>query len=343
MDHRTRGNAAIGIGNRFPLPDAVAPVTAGPVDGGCSAGSSGAPVVSGAFNARAEMRGMWLGLIGVAIFSLTLPFTRIAVAELDPLFVALGRAVVAAFCAGLLLWKQGASLPTAVQWRALAITSLGVVIGFPVFSSLAMQSVPASHGAIVLGILPLATALFAALRFGERPSKGFWCAAVAGSAMVVAYAWLTAPSHAGVGLHAADLALFAAVIAAAMGYAEGGRLARTMGGPQVISWALLMALPVVLPLTVWIGVRYGINASPRAWASFAYVSFMSMFIGFFFWYKGLALGGIARVGQVQLLQPFLSLAGAALLLGEALELRNILFAMAIICVVAVGRRMPIGR
>ncbi len=315
MDRFTRGNAATG-----------------------AIGTIGA---IGATNA--ETRGMWLGLIGVAIFSLTLPFTRIAVAELDPLFVALGRAVVAALCAGLLLWKQGASLPTAVQCRALVITSLGVVIGFPVFSSIAMQSVPASHGAIVLGILPLATALFGALRFGERPSIGFWCAAVAGSAMVVAYAWLDAPPHAGAGLHAADLALFAAVIAAAMGYAEGGRLARTMGGPQVISWALLLALPIALPLTIWIGLRHGVGASPRAWASFAYVSFMSMFIGFFFWYKGLALGGIARVGQVQLLQPFLTLVGAALLLGEVLEIRNIVFAIAIICVVAVGRRMPIGR
>ena len=339
----TRGNAAIGIVNRLDLTDAAVPAAAAPVDGGHSATSSGIPVASGGFHARAETRGMWLGLIGVAIFSLTLPFTRIAVAELDPLFVALGRAVVAALCAGLLLWKQGAARPTPVQWRALAITSLGVVIGFPVFSSIAMQSVPASHGAIVLGILPLATALFGALRFGERPSTGFWCAAVTGSAMVVAYAWLTAPPHAGVGLHVADLALFAAVIAAAMGYAEGGRLARIMGGPQVISWALLLALPIALPLTIWIGTRSGMHASPRAWASFAYVSFMWMFIGFFFWYKGLALGGIARVGQVQLLQPFLTLVGAALLLREALELRNILFAIAIICVVGVGRRMAIGR
>ena len=290
-----------------------------------------------------ETRGMWMGLIGVAIFSLTLPFTRVAVAELHPVFVALGRATVAAVCAGFLLWAQRAPWPTPAQWQAIGITSAGVVIGFPLFSSLAMQSVPASHGAIVLGILPLATALFGALRFGERPSTGFWCVALIGSVMVVVYAWIDAPAHGSAGLHAADLALFAAVMAAAMGYAEGGRLAQTMGGQQVISWALLLAMPIVLPMTAWIGWRYGVSASPRAWAGFAYVSLLSMFIGFFFWYKGLALGGIARVGQVQLLQPVLSLIGAALILGESLELRNILFAVAIIGMVAVGRRMPIRR
>lgn len=312
-------------------------------DAGTCPTAPGVRQTGGLRSMTVESRGMWLGLIGVGIFSLTLPFTRIAVAELHPVFVALGRAVVAAACAGLLLWKQGAPLPRGRQWKALGITSLGVVIGFPLFSSLAMRSVPASHGAIVLGILPLATALFGALRFGERPSIGFWCAALAGSMMVVAYAWLDAPTHGSAGLQAADLALFAAVIAAAMGYAEGGRLAQAMGGQQVISWALLLALPIALPLTMWIGWQHGVSASPRAWASFGYVSLLSMFIGFFFWYKGLALGGIARVGQVQLLQPFLTLCGAALILGESLELRNILFAVAIIAVVAIGRRMPIRR
>ena len=290
-----------------------------------------------------ETKGMWLGLIGVAIFSLTLPFTRIAVAELNPVFVALGRAVVAAACAGLLLWRLRAPWPTAVQRKALAITALGVVVGFPVFSSVAMRYVPASHGAIVIGILPLATALFGALRFGERPSVGFWVAALIGSGIVFAFALTDGPAHGGTGFHAADLALFGAVIAAAMGYAEGARLSQAMGGQQVISWALVLSMPVVLPVTMWLGWHYGVSASPRAWASFGYVSIFSMFIGFFFWYKGLALGGIARVGQVQLLQPFLTLIGAMLLLGELLDARNILFAIAIIAVVAIGRRMAIQR
>ena len=288
---------------------------------------------------KQETQGMWLGTIGVVIFSLTLPFTRMAVAELNPVLVALGRAVVAASGSALLLWWLGAPRPTPAQLRALLITALGVVVGFPVLSSIAMRTVPASHGAIVVGLLPLATALFGALRFGERPSPGFWVAALAGSALVIAFAlW-----QGGGALHAADFALFGAVLAAAMGYAEGGRLSQTMGGQQVISWALVLSMPVLLPATVWLGWRYGVTASPKAWIGFGYVSIFSMFIGFFFWYKGLALGGIARVGQVQLLQPFLTLIGAALILGEALEANNFLFAVAVLAVVAVGRRMTIKR
>ena len=286
-----------------------------------------------------ETRGMWLGAAGVAIFSLTLPFTRMAVAELNPVFVALGRAVVAAVASALLLWWLDAPRPTTRQWKALAITALGVVVGFPVFSSVAMRYVPASHGAIVLGVLPLATAVFGAVRFGERPSFGFWMAALAGSALVVGFAlWQGAGE-----LHFADVLLFAAVVAAAMGYAEGARLSQTMGGQQVISWALVLSLPVLLPVTAWLGLEYGIHASVRAWIGFGYVSLFSMFIGFFFWYKGLALGGIARVGQVQLLQPFLTLAGAALILGETLDSGNFLFALAVLAVVVAGRRMAITR
>jgi drug/metabolite transporter (DMT)-like permease len=288
---------------------------------------------------RLETKGMWLGMVGVAVFSLTLPFTRMAVAELNPVLVALGRAVVAAVAAGLLLWWLRAPLPRRAQWMALAITALGIVIGFPVFSSIAMRYVPASHGAIVIGILPLATALVAAVRFGERPSLGFWLAACAGSAVVVVFALL----RGGGALHLADLALFAAVVAAAFGYAEGARLAQSMGGQQVVCWALVLSMPLLLPLTLWLGWEYGFEASARAWIGFGYVSLFSMFIGFFFWYKGLALGGIARVGQTQLLQPFLTLVGAALLLGEALEAEHFLFALAVIALVAVGRRMPVSR
>ncbi|MFZ6720759.1 MULTISPECIES: DMT family transporter [Undibacterium] len=286
-----------------------------------------------------ENKGMVLGLVGVIIFSLTLPFTRMAVAELNPVFVALGRAVVAACCSGILLWMQGGKWPQRAQMKPLLITALGVVVGFPLFSSIAMAHVPASHGAIVLGILPLATALFAALRFNEKPSMGFWLMALLGSGLVIVFALM----QGGGSFQMADLALFVAVIAAAMGYAEGGRLSQSMGGQQVISWALLLAMPVLLPITLWLGWHYGIQASGRAWAGFAYVSVFSMFIGFFFWYKALALGGIARVGQVQLLQPFLSLLGAAVILGETLSGREILFALAVIVVVGFGRRMNIRR
>jgi len=286
-----------------------------------------------------ETKGMLFGLVGVVIFSLTLPFTRMAVAELNPVFIALGRAVVAAIAAGLLMWRIRAPWPTRQQWPGVIVTALGCVVGFPLFTSIAMRYVPASHGAIVVGILPLATALCGALRFGERPSTGFWISAAIGSGIVVGFAiW-----QGGGTLQLADLALFTAVLAAGIGYAEGGRLSQVMGGQQVISWALIVSMPILLPVTIWLGLHYGMTASPRAWVAFVYVSLFSMFIGFFFWYKGLALGGIARVGQVQLLQPFLTLIAAALMLGEVLEWRNMLFAVAIIAVVVVGRRMPIKR
>ncbi|MDB5774515.1 MAG: family transporter [Herbaspirillum sp.] len=288
-----------------------------------------------------EIRGMWYGFIGVAIFSLTLPFTRMAVQELNPLFVGFGRGAAAGVGSLFLLWYMKAPLPTKAQWRRLAVTAAGVVIGFPVFSSLAMQSVPASHGAIVLGALPLATALVGALRCGERPSPWFWLAALTGSGLVIGFALY----EGGGSFHAADLALFAAVALAAVGYAEGGRLAQAMGGPQVIAWALVLCLPVLLPLTLWLGWSSGAvaTASARGWLGFAYVSLFSMFIGFFFWYKGLALGGIARVAQMQLLQPFMTLLGAALLIGDRLEISNLLFAAAVIAVVALGRRAGVRR
>ena len=289
-----------------------------------------------------ETKGMWLGLAGVAIFSLTLPFTRMAVAELDPLFVALGRALVAAILAAGWLWWNRAPLPRASELGSLALVSFGCIIGFPLLTSIALQTVPASHGAVLVGILPLATALLAALRAHERPSFGFWVSALLGSAIVVGFAL----RQGGGVFQLADLAIFAAVALAALGYAEGGRLARTMGGQQVICWALLLSAPLLLPLVLWSAWSHAdalAAAGTQAWLGFAYVSLFSMFIGFFFWYKGLALGGIARVGQVQLLQPFMTLLGAAVLLGEALQLANILFALVIIAVVALGRRMAVRR
>ncbi|MBV8634803.1 MAG: DMT family transporter, partial [Burkholderiaceae bacterium] len=277
---------------------------------------------------------MLLGLIGVIIFSMTLPFTRLAVAELDPVFIALGRAVVAGVAAALLLWHMRAPIPTAKQWRGIAVTAAGCVVGFPLFTSLAMRYVPAAHGAIVVGILPMATAVAAAVRFGERPSAGFWAVAGAGSAVVVAFAlW-----QGGGTLAPADLALFIAVAAAGIGYAEGGRLSQTMGGQQVISWALIVSLPFLLPVTLWTAWEHGVSASMRTWAAFGYVSLFSMFIGFFFWYKGLAIGGIARVGQVQLLQPFMTMMAAVLILGEAFDWRDFAFAAVIVALVVIGKR-----
>ncbi|MES2741405.1 MAG: DMT family transporter [Pseudomonadota bacterium] len=285
---------------------------------------------------------MLLGLVGVAIFSLTLPFTRMAVAELDPALVALGRGLVAAVLAALWLWWRRAPWPRRAELAPLALVAAGCVIGFPWLTSIAMRTLPASHGAVMIGILPLATALFSALRGNERPSAGFWLTALAGSALVIGYAL----RQSGGRFHPADLAMLLAVLLGALGYAEGGRLAQRMGGQQVISWALVLAAPVLLPLVLALVWPHGAAiaaASARAWLGFAYVSVFSMFIGFFFWYRGMARGGVARVGQVQLLQPFLGMAGAAVLLGESLTWSNLLFALAVIVVVLAGRAMRVAR
>lgn len=292
--------------------------------------------------AHDETRGMLLGMVGVAMFSLTLPFTRMAVAALDPLFVALGRALGAALLAGAWLAWRRPVMPPRAAWLPLTLVMLGVVIGFPLLSSLALRHVPASHGAVLAGLLPLMTTLYAAVRGDERPSAGFWLMAVLGAALVIAFALI----QGGGALHPADLLMFAAMAAGAIGYAEGGKLARTLGGPETICWALLLAAPLVAPLLAW---RYGdqlstlAGAGAAAWFGLGYVTLFSMFIGFFFWYRGLALGGIARVGQVQLLQPFMTLVGAALLLGETLTIPNCLFALAVIGVVCAGRRLQVRR
>jgi drug/metabolite transporter (DMT)-like permease len=299
-----------------------------------------------------ETAGMLLGLIGVAIFSLTLPFTRLAVgggsggmgdgAGLSPMFVALGRALAAAGLAGAWLYWKRAPLPPRAALPALAMVATGCVIGFPWLTSIAMRSLPAAHGAVLVGILPLATAVFAALLGGEKPSAGFWSMALLGSALVAGFAL----GQSGGSLHLADLAIFLAVVLAAMGYAAGGRLAQTLGGQQTICWALLLAAVPLLPVVGWLtwhdAARIA-RASAAAWTGFAYVSVCSMFIGFFFWYRGMALGGVARVGQVQLVQPFLTLLGAAVVLGEALEWPTVIFAIAVIVVVGTGRKMQVKR
>jgi drug/metabolite transporter (DMT)-like permease len=289
-----------------------------------------------------ETGGMLLGLVGVAMFSLTLPFTRMAVAGLDPAFVALGRALVAAVLGAAWLGWNRVALPPKSALLPLALVALGCVIGFPWLTSIALRTLPASHGAVLVGILPLATALFSALRGNEKPSAGFWVMALLGSAIVIGFAL----RQSGGSFHPADLLMFAAVALGALGYAEGGRLARTMGGQAVISWALVLSAPLVTPLVLWLTwprLDMLAHAGARAWIGFGYVSVFSMFIGFFFWYRGMARGGVARVGQVQLVQPFLTLTGAALLLGEPFELGNLMFAFAVIAVVAAGRTMQVRR
>jgi len=290
-------------------------------------------------NTSPESSGLFWGFVGVACFSLTLPATRVAVADLDPTIVGLGRAVVASVLALLFLLFSRQPFPSREQFKSLLITAAGVVVGFPLLSAWAIHRVPAIHGAIVLGLLPLATAVAGVLRAGERPSGAFWVASCVGSATVVVFALVTGGGTA----HIADVALAGAVVAAALGYAEGGRLAREMGGAQVICWALLVSAPFLL-LPVGLAIyHHGLSATPAAWLGFAYVSAVSMFLGFFAWYKGLSLGGIARVGQIQLLQPFLTIFASALLLGERVTLVTIGFALAVVACVAVGRNATVSR
>jgi drug/metabolite transporter (DMT)-like permease len=289
-----------------------------------------------------ERRGLWLGLVGVAIFALTLPMTRMAVGTPDaPLmsgvFVAVGRAAVAAALSAAFLLATRAPMPRREDWWPLVITSGGVVFGFPLFTSVAMRHVEAVHASVIVGVLPLATALVGALLHRQRPSVGFWICAALGSGLVVAFALLRSGS--GLRLHLADALLLAAMACAAVGYAWGGRLSQRMRAEYVICWALLIALPVTLPLALW--TRPAAPLPAGAWWAFGYVAVFSMWIGFFAWYRGLALGGTVRVSQVQLVQPFLSMLFAVPLLGEHLDALTLAFGIAVIATVFAGKKMPV--
>ncbi|KNE25310.1 DMT family transporter [Achromobacter spanius] len=277
--------------------------------------------------------GYGYGFLGVLVFSLTLPMTRLAVAELAPLLVGLGRALVAAVPAIALLWVTRSRRPNRQEWPGVILAALGIVVGWPLASSLAMQTVPAAHGAVFNGLLPLSTAAFAALRSGERPSAAFWSWAIAGAALVTVYALRQGDGT----LTTGYLWLLVAVVLGGMGYAEGGRAARTLGGSRTICWALAISAPVVAAPVGWMAAQ-AVWPSAAVVSACAYLAIGSMFLGFFAWYRGLAVGGIARVGQVQLLQPFLTVVAAALLFGESVEASTFVFAAAVIAVIAGGRR-----
>ncbi len=280
-------------------------------------------------------RGLMLALAGVVIFGLTLPFTRIAVAELPPVFVGLGRAVVAAVLAALMLSVTRSPRPIRRDVLKLVLAGFGIVIGFPVFSAIAMQSAPASHGGIVLGILPLATAAAAIVFAGETPSLKFWLWAIAGSAAVVVFAVLNAGATE---VYTADLWLLAAIVAAAIGYAISGDMTKRLGGWQVISWCLIVMLPIIIIPVMFTLPDVNWGASAWAWGSFAYVTVFSQFLGFFFWNNGLALAGVARAGQMQLLQIFVTLAGSWALLGEPVTAITLGFALLVAFCVWMGRK-----
>lgn len=255
----------------------------------------------------------WIdGLLGVAIFSGSLPATRLAVADLDPLFLTAARAVIAGALALSLLAAMRAPRPSRRDLAALGVVALGVVAGFPLLTAIALREITAAHSIVFIGLLPMATAIFAVRRAGERPSASFWAFAGVGAALVAVFA-LTRGAD---GSLRGDLLMIAAILVCGLGYAEGGRLSRTLGGWQVICWALVIALPPMALLGVVTWPSDVTQVGPAAWAGLAYVSLFSMLIGFVFWYRGLALGGVAAVGQLQLLQPMMGLALAAWLLGE---------------------------
>jgi drug/metabolite transporter (DMT)-like permease len=293
-------------------------------------------------DARTEARGLALGLLGVACFALTVPMTRLAVGgadatQLPPFFVTAGRAALAGLLGGAYLLAVRAPRPLARQLPALAVCALGTVFGFPLLLALALRHVDAVHAAVVTGVLPLATALAAAVAFRQRPSAAFWVCALAGAALVVAFAaWKGSGA-----LVLADALLLAAVACAAIGYVAGARLSEQMPAERVISWVLVVSLPLTLPamLLAWPTQA----ASAGAWGGFAYVTIVSMWLGFFAWYRGLALGGTMRVSQLQLLQPFLAMLFAVPLLGERLDAGTVGFALAVVATVFAGRLMPVGR
>lgn len=277
----------------------------------------------------------WLnGLIGVIIFSGSLPATRLAVLEFTPLFLTVVRASIAGLVAVCLLLVLREKRPQRDQVIPLLIVASGVVIGFPLLTALALQYVTSAHSIVFVGLLPLATAVFAVLRGGERPRPVFWVFSLLGSALVAGFACAQGLSASPAG----DLLMLLAIVVCGLGYAEGATLSRTLGGWQVICWALVLALPLMLLLTLFSAPPSLSNISVPAWLSLGYVSLFSMLIGFVFWYRGLAQGGIAAVGQLQLLQPFFGLTLAATLLHEQVSVGMLVVTVGVIACVAGTRR-----
>ncbi|GIN89836.1 hypothetical protein J22TS1_08870 [Siminovitchia terrae] len=286
---------------------------------------------------RKEKVGLLLGLVGVICFSLTLPATRIAVEYFGATVIGLGRTIVASILVILVLIIRKEKLPSARQFKSLVIVSLGAVLGFPLLTSWAMESLPVSHGAVELALLPLATAGFAILRAGEVPSLKFWISSIVGSLAVIIYA-----AYLGFGqLQYADLALLGAVIILGLSYAEGGKLAQELGSWQVIAWAIIIAAPFFI-VPVFLNVTGEMLHAPlTAWVSFIYLAVVSQFLAYVAWYSGLAMGGISRVSQIQYLQPFLMITFAALFLNESITLFTILMAVIVVFSVIFGKNAAV--
>jgi drug/metabolite transporter (DMT)-like permease len=287
-----------------------------------------------------ETLGLLLGFVGVCIFAGTLPFTHLAVEHLSPLFVTAGRAALAGLLAGTTLLILRKPLPTRRQFGTLALTAACLVGGFPGFTALAMKSVPASHGGVVLGILPLATSAVSALIAGERPSSAFWGAAVAGAALVIGFTLYEGGGSLGIG----DVFLLAAAISSALGYVLSSKLVhKGYAGWEVISWVLVVALPLTIPLAIWSRPDVLGSIPLWSWLGFAYVTLMSQYLGFFAWNAGLALGGIAHVSQVQLLQTFITLLFASMLNWETIHASAWFVATAVFLLVLAAQRTKVAQ
>jgi drug/metabolite transporter (DMT)-like permease len=292
---------------------------------------------------RHESLGMWLGVLGVTFFAVTLPMTRLATGtqaapQLSPWFVTLGRAALAGMLAATFLLATRAPLPRRHQWKPLGMAALGNAIGFPLLLAYALRVVSASHAAVVTALLPLVTAACAAWLLHQRARLGFWLCAVMGSALVVAFSLLRADSNgASFGFAWADLLLVGAVFAASLGYIYGAQVTPALGAERVICWVCVLALPVTLPGALWIWPQQPVATS--AWIGFVYVGVFSMWVGFFAWYRGLAIGGALRVSQTQLVQPFLSILAAVPLLGEPLDIVTLGFAAAVVATVVAGKKL----
>lgn len=277
----------------------------------------------------------WLyGFIGVAIFSGSLPATRVAVGAFDPIFLTVLRAAIAGCVALMLLTLLPQKRPERADIIPLLIVAFGVVVGFPLLTALALQHITSAHSIVFIGLLPLSTAIFGVVRAGDQPPAMFWVFSILGACLVAGFAFFQDQSASFTG----DMLMFMAIIVCGLGYAEGGKLSRKLGGWQVISWALVLSLPIMLPLAFYLRPPSFTGIATLAWIALGYVSLFSMLIGFVFWYRGLAQGGIAAVGQLQLLQPFMGLLLAATLLQEQISWPMMIVCIAVVFCVAGAKK-----
>ncbi|TVQ06252.1 MAG: DMT family transporter [Leptolyngbya sp. DLM2.Bin27] len=294
-----------------------------------------------------ENKSLWLGLLGVLVFALTLPMTRLATGSaispaLSPTFASFGRAALAGLLSIVyLLATKTSLLPKSRDYLPLALAGAGNVLGWPIFLAWGLRYVESVHASVVTGILPLATAVMAALIFRRKPSKGFWACSILGSLLVVAFAWIRGlgVSVAGVSVHWADFLLLLAVLSAAFGYAIGARTSQRWPGEIVICWMLIMLLPITIPITI---ISWPTESIPlTSWGGFLYISVFSMWLGMFVWYRALAMGDAVRVSQLQLIQPFFSIIFSIPLLGESLDATTLIFGLAVMVTVFLAKRMPV--